>query len=174
MSIRFANTATRIAGTAVLLILAATLAWAKPPRAELAGLRLGMTDDAAHAALAKRGAPIREHGHERESEEHETWSLARGPWSYVSFGVVDERVSWVTAFARTGGQRLRYRDLGSLDACRRTGTYFFIWKVPAVGKARAYSVIARGTDSVYVTSASLTRDPGDVLRDHPALPDSDR
>ena len=163
-----------LAVTAVLLLLAAPMASAKPPRAELAGLRLGMSDEAAHETLAKHGSPLRDSGHERESEEHETWSLKRGPWGYVSFGVVEEHVSWVTAFARRGGPRLRYRDLGSLDECRRTGTYFFIWKVPAARDARPYSVIARGVDSVYVTSVSLTRDAGEVARDRPAQPDSAR
>ena len=165
------RTATLALGTTLLITLA-TAAPARMPRAELAGLRLGMSEEAAQESLAKRGTKAQENPRERERDEQESWALRQGPWGYVSFGIEDDRVSWVTAFARRAGPRIRYRDLGPLSRSRRTGNYFFTWKVPATRSARAYSVIARGSDSVYVASVSLVRAGQEAAHDKPA--DSDR
>jgi len=162
---------TRIWPATILLLAWATAAAARPPRAELVGLRLGMPEGEAQARLAKLGTRTAEKPLERESEEQESWSLRHGPWGYVSFGVEAGRVLWVTAFGRREGPRVRYRDLGSLAECRRSGTYFFTWKVPPRRKAAAYTVIARGADSVYVGSVSLLGSAGRSLPEPPSDPD---
>src|SRR5256885_1720929 len=143
-----------VLATLVLLAFASPAA-ARPPRADLVGLRLGMPEEQAQALLSKQGTRTAEHAQEREEEEHESWSLRRGPWGYVAFGVDEGRVRWVTAFARREGPKVRYRDLGSLADCKRTGTYFFTWSVPARGGAAPFTVTARGNDSLYVASVSL-------------------
>jgi hypothetical protein len=117
-----------------------------------------MPEEEAREHLARIGTLSPGPAHEKESEEQGTWTLRRGPWVYVALGLQDERVAWVTAFARPEGRRVRYRDIGSLDECQRTGAYFFIWRVPAQGSRPAYKVIARGTDSLYVGSVSLAPD----------------
>src|SRR5882672_5479442 len=122
---------TRFVVATLMLLAVATAAAARSPRAELVGLRLGMPEEKAQAMLTKLGTRATERAREREAEEQESWSLRRGPWGYVAFGVEDGRVRWVTAFARREGPRVRYRDLGSLAECQRTGTYFFTWRVPA-------------------------------------------
>ena len=160
--------------SATLLLTLATASPTRMPRPELAGLRLGMTEEAAHESLEKRGTKSQEKLQEGEADEQESWSLQRGPWGYVAFGVEDERVSWVTAFARRDGPRIRYRDLGSLARSQRTGNYFVTWKVPATRGARAYSLIARGGDSIYVASVSLVGTSRETVRDHPADRDSAR
>src|SRR5436190_10867110 len=148
------RTVTAILAAAMLMTLAAG-AESRSPRAELAGIRLGMTEEAARERLAKQGAPASGARAKREEDEQETWSLRRGPWGYVTLGLAGGKVHWVTAFARRNGPRVRYRDLGSLDESRRTGTYLYIWRVPTRRDAPPYTVIARGGDSLFVTSVSL-------------------
>ena len=157
---------------AALVVLAST-ANARPPRAELVGIRLGMSEEEAHAQLSKQGKRAEEK-HEREEGEQESWSMDRGPWGYVALGVEDDRVRWVSAFARRDGPRVRFRDLGSVEESRRSGTYFFTWKVPARAGAAPYTVIARGNDSLYVTSVSLVSDSTEAARSQPAPSDSSR
>lgn len=147
---------------------------AHPPRPDLAGLRLGMSNEQASETLARRGKPLHGNGEESERGVQESWSLERGPWAYVAFGVDGGRVRWVTAFARRTGPRIRYRDIGSLADCQRSGFYFFTWKVPATRRRPPYMVIARGTDSTYVTSVSLVRDEREAARSEPSAPDSAR
>ena len=164
--------------TILALALATSLAFAaaadaRPPRAELVGIRLGMSEEEAHEHLSKLGKQAQEKN-EREEEEQESWSLDRGPWGYVALGVEEERVRWVTVFARRGGPAVRYRDLGSLEGSRRSGTYFLTWSVPARAGARPYTVIARGNDSLYVTSVSLVSDSLEAARSQSAPSDSSR
>ena len=158
----------------VLLLTFIATASARPPRPELVGLRLGMSEEQAHETLAHRGKPLHGNGEESEHGRQESWSLDHGPWGYVAFGLDAERVRWVTAFARRTGPRIRYRDIGSLAECKRTGAYFLTWRVPAAGERSPYMVIARGTDSTYVTSVSLVRDEREVTRSGPAAPDTAR
>ena len=160
--------------TAMLLAAFAGAAFAKPPRAELAGLRLGMSEEEAHERLARLGTrnPAGEAGGENEGQE--SWALKRGPWGYVALSIKDDRVAWVSVFARKEGPRIRYRDLGTLAEARRTGAYFFTWRVPAAGRAAPYTVIARGTDSVYVASVSLAPNPSATAPAQPSPQDSAR
>src|SRR5262249_11438971 len=98
--------------TSIMLLTLASTAAAKPPRSDLAGLRLGMPEGAAQEMLEKRGTKQGEKEREGEREEQESWRLERGPWGYVAFGVDAGRVIWVTAFARETGPRIRYAELG--------------------------------------------------------------
>ena len=150
---------------ALLFLLVPGVSAAKPPRAELLGISLGMPEDEAHERLVRIGTLSPGPTHERESEAQASWTLRAGPWAYVALGLHDNQVAWVTAFARPKGHRVRYRDLGSLAECQRSGAYFFIWRVPARGSQPAYKVIARGTDSLYVDSVSLAPE-GAGAHDH--------
>ncbi len=158
----------------ILLLSSIATASAAPPRAELAGLRLGMSEEQARETLARHGKPLRGKGEESERGEQESWSLDRGPWAFVAFGIDGERLRWITAFARRAGPHIRYRDIGSLADSKRSGFYFFTWKVPAARGRSPYLVIARGTDSTYVTSVSLLRDEREASRSGAAVPDDAR
>ena len=151
-----------------LLLLAAAQAKIRMPKPELAGIKLGMEAEEARERLGKHGTPAQSKEQEHEGEEQQSWSMKRGPWGFVALGIAGERVHWVTAFARPTGPRTRYRDVGPIDLAQRTGTYFFIWRVPASDAAAAYTVIARGTDSVYVSSVSVTAGPS--AGERPAAP----
>jgi len=165
-----------VIGSLLLTVLTVlpTAALAKPPRAELAGVRLGMAEADAQARLSKLGKRTSEKDREREEDEQESWSLSSGPWGYVTFGVEEGRVSWVTVFARREGPHVLYRDLGSIAEARRTGTYFFTWTVPGHAGAEPYTVIARGSDSLRVSSVSLLPNPQEAVRTRPAPSDSSR
>ncbi len=131
----------------------------RAPRTDLAGVRPGQSEDAAHAQLERRGATTTGEREEHDRDErHETWTFRRGgPWGYVALGLgEDGRVRWVTAFARpTGRSRTRYDEIGPLDRAQRTGNVVYLWRVPGHGGIPAYTLIARGTDSLYVSSVSL-------------------
>jgi len=137
------------------LFTLAPVASARGPVSELAGVRVGMPEDRAHAALARHGTRGQERAEREREDEQETWTLRGGPWATLAFGVSDARVRWVTAFARTSGPRVRFRDVGPVAAGHRSGRYYVRWQVAASGGTPAYAVIARGTDSTYVTSVSL-------------------
>ncbi len=160
--------------------LAVSAASAKParvPRADLAGIRPGMSEDAVHAQLARRGGASATDRDEREgNERRETWTFRRGPWGYVAlaFGNGDA-VRWVTAFARpTGRSRVRYDEIGPMDQAQRTGNVVYLWRVPPRAGAPAFTVIARGTDSLYVSSVSLAASKPEIDRASGAVPDSAR
>src|SRR5260221_323822 len=84
--------------TCSAILLLAIPAVAKPPRAELAGIKLGMSEETAHESLEKRGTKQSEKEKEGERDEQESWQLKRGPWGYVAVSVASRRVSWVSAF----------------------------------------------------------------------------
>jgi hypothetical protein len=152
----------------LLLLLAAAPSKTRMPKPELAGIKLGMEADAARGQLAKHGTAAASKEQEHEGGEQQSWAMKKGPWGYVALGFQGERVHWITAFARQEGPRIRYRDVGPVDLAQRTGTYFFIWRVPAHGDVAPYTVIARGTDSVYVSSVSVTG--GATAVDRPGAP----
>ncbi len=154
-----------------LLALASPLT-ARPPRPELAGIRLGMSEAAVHEKLASGGALVPESRFEREREEHETWKMARGPYGFVALGFAGDRVSWVTAFARAQGPVIRFRDVGTLAECERPGNWQCIWKVEGASGRDPYWVVARGRDSLRVASISLLR-PRSAAAPDSAARDSD-
>ena len=131
---------------AALSLAAVGAAEAKSPPRDILGLRLGMGEAEAHRRLARLG---KEAGYEPAKLERnkELWEVRDGRIASVAVKFDDQhRVSWITAFSRPEGKRLRYRDLGDLEKAERQGYYIYMWKVPARGESRAYAVMARGSD----------------------------
>lgn len=145
---------------AVAMLLLAGTAFARSPRAELAGLRLGMTEEAVHEKLRSAGTLMPESRLEKEREEQQSWKLSHGPYGFLALGYDDERVAWITAFVREDGPPIRYADVGPLDSCERPGNFQCVWKVAGAKHREPYWVIARGRDSVRVASISLMRPRG--------------
>lgn len=158
----------RIAAAAVLLIVTAALApqaWgAGAPRAEVVGLRLGMSKQAVHGRLEKIGKFVRE-----ERGRQEIWTLEREPrFASVLVGYDGEyKVRYVTAIARDGGRRVRYTDVAALKSAQAeniVGHYRYTWEVKPSKKSPGYFVIVLGTDPQYLTSFSIKKHntaPGD-------------
>ncbi len=152
------------------LIVCAAPAAARAPLHELAGIRPGMSEHDARERLDRSGVVARA-AHERQDRDEDEatfWQMKSGPWGYVALGFVDDRVDWITAFARPDGAPLRFGSVGPLAAARRPGNFLCVWDVAARGGTPAYSVIARGRDSLTVTSISLKR------TDSPPVGDPDR
>jgi hypothetical protein len=142
---------------ATLLLLAAlpVLAKSAMPKNELAGIRLGMSEEQVKEKLSRTGTVAPEKGGDRDEGDQQTWSFKSGPYGFVSIGYNDDRANWVTAFVREHGKPVRFSDIGPLAAAQPSGSRQWIWNVAARGEAPAYRVIARGRDSVNVVSISL-------------------
>jgi hypothetical protein len=153
----------RISILAAALLLAAAPAIAKgpqapkPPKAVLAGVRLGMTEEQVREKLSHTGtaAPEKKGRESEEEGDQQTWAFQRGPYAFVTIGYRDERAFWVTAFLREHGKPVRFSDVGPLATAMPSGNRQWIWNVQAHGDEPAYRVIARGRDSVNVVSISL-------------------
>lgn len=111
---------------ATLAFTAAGGAGGLPPD-RLLGVRLGMTDQEARAALVKIGAVTR-----GADTRRQTWEIRDPRYRYLVVRLDDEwRVKWMTVFARPGGRSIRYRDVGDLSRGHRVGYYSWVWTLPA-------------------------------------------
>ncbi|MBI5710511.1 MAG: hypothetical protein HZC42_09440 [Candidatus Eisenbacteria bacterium] len=144
----------------LVLALAATVTLAggpaqaaKRPPTELLGVRLDMPDHEVQRRLLRIGTLVAGAGTPKQS-----WALRDRRYGYlvVRYGP-DWRVRWVTGFARKEGRRIRYGDIADLKDAQRSGYYIFTWDVTPPGGGESYVVSARGSDSLYVSSVSLSR-----------------
>lgn len=92
----------------------ATAAQAKP-RPEIMGVELSMSRDDARARLKSLGRLERE-----ERKRQEVWAVDDPRISHLLIGYdADYRVRYVTAIARAGGPRIRYREIAELKHAQR-------------------------------------------------------
>ncbi len=135
------------------------------PRRDLVGLRVGMTEEAAHRRLEKMGHPRKEEqGEEEEEGREEVWEVRDPYFSHVIVGF-DEggRIRYVTAVAREGGRsRMRYSDVASLKTARQEGdvsinNYHFVWELSRRGKEPRCFVEARGRDPLYLSTYTIKK-----------------
>lgn len=154
--------------TALLLLCFALSAPVYPARAAkhtaqtlpagnvLAGVKIGMDKDDAHAALTAQGAVSSQktadgqkdadstqdkHG-DPDDAVPEVWTLKNTPYERIAFAVDDnDKVAWVTGFTRTG-QGIAFASLGSLARAAASGPSFAVWNV--ISPAGSYRVVARG------------------------------
>src|SRR5438128_1315384 len=132
-----------VALAAALLFVALTAnAKTSLPKGELAGIRLVMSEEQVKEKLARAGTMAPEKGGDRDEGDQQTWSLARGPYGFVSIGYQDDRAAWVTAFVREHGKPVHFVDVGPRRTAERPGNWQWIWNVPAQGRQAAYRVIA--------------------------------
>jgi hypothetical protein len=134
-----------------LLCLAAPAAAKRAP-VDLLGLTPGMSDREAEHRLEKIGVVVRGEGRPKQ-----TWKLDDPRYEYLVLRYDEAwRIHWVTAFAREGGRRVRYRDLGDLSLATHSGQHFYSWTVAAHPAAGTWSVTARGGDPKYLESVSIS------------------
>jgi hypothetical protein len=137
--------------SSALLLCLTTPSFAGRLPADLLGLHPGMTDIEARQRLSKIGEVIR--GKEMAKQ---TWKLRDPRFEYLVIRFdADWRLHWVTAFAREGGKRARYRDVGDLASATHTGQHFYTWTIPARGAPGTWTVVARGGDPQYLESLSM-------------------
>lgn len=133
----------------------ATAAQAKP-RPEIMGVELSMSRDDARARLKSLGRLERE-----ERKRQEVWAVDDPRISHLLIGYdADYRVRYVTAIARAGGPRIRYREIAELKHAQRLqyqGNYKFTWQVAARRGQLAYVTIAHGRDPQYLDSYSVKK-----------------
>lgn len=122
------------------------------------GLRIGMSREDVHRHLKKIGTLEKE-----ERGRQEVWMLAREPrFGSVLVGFDKEfRVRYVTAIAREGGRRMRYRELAPIQEAQAesaNGAYTrYTWEIKPDKKSAGYFLIAEGRDPEYLKSFSIKR-----------------
>jgi len=141
-----------------LVLVVSTLASAAAGklRPEIMGIALGMSREDAQTRLKSIGSLQKQ-----ESKQQEVWALRDARVSHLLVGYDDEfRVRYVTAIAREGGPRIRYREVANLKSAQRIenqGNLRFTWEVPARGKQLGYVIIARGRNPQFLDSYSVKR-----------------
>jgi hypothetical protein len=140
------------------MIVAANASAAKGTPREVFGLRLGISEQAAHKLLRKIATQQKEEKEEEEGGEQEVWILKRdAKFKYLLTRFDREhRLILITAVAQS--QQVRYADVGSLDDATKTTdgiNYSYKWKVEPGKQERPVILIARGSSPAFLTSYSL-------------------
>ena len=144
----------------VLLVCGAAspVAFAQKTKAELLGVRLGMKETEARARLDKIGRW--EEG--KELRRDSVWELKGDQrFSHVAIGYdkATRRVRYVTAFARTDGQRVSPADVIDLKSAKRVidpaGNYRLTQEVRAGKKHPGYIITVFGRDPKFLTRLSV-------------------
>jgi hypothetical protein len=123
---------------------------------EILGLRVGMSKEEALNRLQEIGSKERD-----ERKQQEIWNLTNDKhYSYIiiAFDKDNTKVRFITAKAREGGKRVRYRDVIDIKKARQEGVtnnYKYVLEVPARSKELGYKVVARGRDKEYLTYFSI-------------------
>jgi hypothetical protein len=137
--------------TALLLGLAVPAAAKQGPR-DVLGLYPGMSDIEVRERLQKVGQVVR--GKDRLKQ---TWKLSDKRYGFLVLRYDENwKMHWVTAFAREGGRRVPYRNIGDLSLATHTGQHFYTWTVPARSGAGSWTIVARGEDPQYLESISIS------------------
>jgi hypothetical protein len=142
----------------VFMFVAADASAAKGPPREVFGLRLGISEQAAHKRLRKIATQQKEEREEAEGGEQEVWILkgdAKFNYLLTRFDR-EHRLILITAVAHP--QQVRYADIASLDdATKATDgiNYSYKWKVEPGKRERPLILIARGSSPEFLTSYSL-------------------
>jgi hypothetical protein len=144
-----------------IAFLAASLVSAAEPAREILGLRLNMTQEAAQKRLKEIGKFSRD-----ERKRQEIWELKDNPhFSHVVIGFdAKNTLRYITAVARedAGAKRLRYSDIGNVDAANQAGdpkinNFNYEWKLRPASDSPEMLVVARGRDPELFSTYSLKR-----------------
>ena len=125
---------------------------ASPAGDSLAGIKIGMDRDDAHAALTAAGATSPSADKDADGKKStsadpdgaapEVWILKNSSYARVVFAADDnDKVLWVTAFARPG-QGVPFAQIGSLARAAASGPAFAVWNV--ISPRGSFREIARG------------------------------
>jgi hypothetical protein len=160
-----------IAGGLVTFMLAAAVhAAGSPPPAEprrdILGVKVGMTEQEAHAVLQKIGRLP----NPRDRKRTEVWEVNDPYFSHlaVQFEKKTNLVHFVTAFAhgskKADRRRMRYDDVGELKKARRQivephprNNYKYEWLLGAAGRNPKINVVAWGRDRDHLDIYSIER-----------------
>jgi hypothetical protein len=127
---------------------------AKDPTREVLGLRLGMSEQSARNRLTK----IATWQKPDRKKRLEVWVLKGDPtYRFLIVKFKESQLIFVQAVVNETAH-VRYDELGSLaQAVNRSDghTHTYEWKVKPRAKQAGYLLIARGTNSEFVTSYSL-------------------
>lgn len=140
------------------LLTVCILASAAPvrPRPEIMGISLDMSREAARARLKAIGNLEKE-----ERKRQEVWAVKDARISHLLVGYdPNNRVRYVTAIARTDGQRIRYQDVADLKSAQQShiqGNHKFTWQVAGRSGQTGYMLVARGHDPVYLETYSVKK-----------------
>ena len=144
-----------MAGLTMLLSGAAGPLWAKQFPPDVLGLYPGMSDVDARRQLEKIGEVVR-----GKDVAKQTWKLRDRRYEYLVIRYdQDWKLHWATAFAREGGRRVRYCDIGDPSLAQHSGSHFYTWTIPARSGAGSWTVVARGSDPQYLASISIYPSP---------------
>lgn len=150
-------------GASLLLfsfLLVSSVLGAEPSR-EILGLRLNMTKEKAHERLKEIGKFARD-----ERKRQEIWEVKENPhFSHVIIGFdAKNTLRYITAVARedADAKRLRYSDIGNIDAAHQAGdpkinNFNYEWKLASAAEGPETLVVARGRDPEAFTTYSLKR-----------------
>ena len=138
-----------------LTVLVSSAVWAKQIPSDLLGLYPGMSDVDARRQLEKIGEVVR--GKDRAKQ---TWKLRDLRYEYLVIRYDEAwKLHWATAFAREGGRRVRYCDIGDPSLAQHSGSHFYTWTIPARAGPSTWTVVARGSDPQYLASISIYPSP---------------
>lgn len=153
-----------LASLAVLLLaLTSSLTTAAEPdvRREILGLRLDMTKEEVETRLKEIGKFVRD-----ERKQQQVWEAKDKSFSHVIVGYekAGPGLRYVTAVAREDkdSERIRYSDVGKLEAARQAGdpkikNFNYEWTLPPIVGHPEMLVIARGRDPEFLSTVSLKR-----------------
>jgi hypothetical protein len=100
-----------------------------------------------------------------ERKRQEIWAVNNPHFSHVIVGFdAKNLLRYVTAVARDDAEakRLRYTDIGDIDAATQAGdpkinNFNYEWKLPALGEDPEMLVVVRGRDPELFTTYALKR-----------------
>ena len=149
--------------TALLLAISCAFTNAAEPevRRDILGIRLDMTKEEVEARLKKIGKFVRD-----ERKLQQIWEAKDKSFSHVIVGYEKggPGLRYVTAVAREDkdAERIRYSDVGKLEAARQAGdpkinNFNYEWTLPPVKGHPEMLVIARGRDPEFLSTVSLKR-----------------
>ncbi len=144
-----------VASLMMLVVGAARLpVVAKDPTREVLGLNLGMTEKSARSRLQK----IATWQKPDRKKRLEVWILKSDPtYNFLIVKFKESRLIFIQAVVHSTA-RVRYDDLGNLaQAVTRSDghTHTYEWKIKPRGKKAGYLLLARGSNSEFLTSYSL-------------------
>lgn len=144
----------------LLFVISETGAATRKPQSAIFGVRLGMSEEAAHRLLRKIASQQREEKNGEREGEQEVWLLRDRRLDYLVLRFNHEhRVSSMSVVARKDSHVL-YSELADLkNASQATDgrNYTYTWKVNRGTNQTSYVVVARGSDPSYLTSYTVYR-----------------
>ncbi|HKP45004.1 MAG TPA: hypothetical protein VJT50_00265 [Pyrinomonadaceae bacterium] len=149
---------TSLALVLLSLLASVTAAESSKPARQAFGLRIGMNEESVHKRMRRIATQQKEEREEEEGGEQEVWVLKQSAqYRYVLTKFSrDHKLILITVMAQRN--QVKYSDLGDVKTATVASdgiNYSYKWKLPAQGKETALMVIARGSNTDFLTSYSI-------------------